>query len=82
MNNASKITILAAQYAGNSPNSIISDFLAPGVFAAVFFVGLIIVVGIIISILVHFTDKKQPEIWKETQYDEREIKKENKKDVR
>ena len=82
MDNASRLKILAAQYAGGSPDSIVSGFLAPGVSAAVFFIGVIIVIGIIIGVLDHFTDEKQPEIWKEVQYDEREAKKENKKDVR
>lgn len=82
MDNATRLKILAAQYAGDSPDSIISGFLAPGASAAIFCVGIIIVIGIVIGVLNHFIDKKQLEIWKEVQYDERENKKENKKDVR
>ena len=81
MDNATRLTILAAQYAGDSPNSVVSGFLAPGASAGIFCIGIIIVVGIVIGVLDHFTEK-QPEVWKEIQYDERETKKENKKDVR
>lgn len=82
MDNATRLTILAAQYAGDSPNSIVSGFLAPGASAVVFCVGVVIVIGIIIGVLDHFTDEKQPEIWKEVQYDERETKRKSKNDVR
>lgn len=62
-----------AQYAGSSPNLIVSDFLAQGVLAAMFCVCVIIVIGIVIDIVIdvldHFTDKG-------------EIKKKDKKDVR
>ena len=62
-----------AQYAGSSPNSIVSDFLAQGVLAAMFCVCVIIVIGIVINIVIdvlyHFTDKG-------------ETKKKDKKDVR
>lgn len=81
MDNATRLKILAAQYAGDSPDAIVSGFLAPGVSAGIFFIGVIIVIGIIVGVLDHFTDEK-PEIWKEVQYDERETKKENKNDVR
>lgn len=61
MDNATKLTILTAQYAGGSPNSIVSDFLAQGASAAVFCVAVIIVIGIVIDIVIdildHFTDK-------------------------
>ena len=73
MDNATKLTILTAQYAGSSPNSIVSDFLAQGVLAAMFCVCVIIVIGIVIDIVIdvldHFTDKG-------------ETKKKDKKDVR
>jgi hypothetical protein len=82
MDNATRLKILAAQYAGDSPDAIVSGFLAPGASAGIFFIGVIIVIGIIVGILDHFTDEKPPEVWKEFQYDERETKKENKKDVR
>lgn len=82
MDNASRLTILAAQYAGDSPNSVVSGFLAPGASAAIFCVGIIVVIGIVIGILDHFIDKKQLEIWKEIQYDEKETKRKDKKDVR
>lgn len=81
MDNTTRLKILAAQYAGDSPDAVISGFLEPGVTAGLFCIGIIIVVGIIIGVLDHFTDKS-PEIWYEVQYDERENKKENKKDVR
>lgn len=81
MDNATRLKILAAQYAGDSPDAIVSGFLAPGASAGIFFIGVIIIIGIIVGVLDHFTEK-QPEIWKEVQYDERESKKENKKDVR
>lgn len=81
MDNATRLKILAAQYAGGSSDSIVSGFLAPGASAAIFVIGLIIVIGIIIGVLDHFTEKPT-EIWKEIQYDEREQKKENKNDVR
>lgn len=82
MDNATRLKILAAQYAGDSPDAIVSGFLAPGASAGIFFIGVIIIIGIIVGVLDHFTDEKQPEIWKEVQYDERESEKENKKDVR
>ena len=73
MDNATKLTILTAQYAGGSPNSIVSDFLAQGVLAAMFCVCVIIIVGIVIDIVIdvidHFSDKG-------------ETKKKGKKDVR
>ena len=73
MDNATRLTILMAQYAGSSPNSIVSDFLAQGVLAAMFCVCVIIVIGIAINIVIdvldHFTDKG-------------ETKKKDKKDVR
>ena len=73
MDNATRLTILMAQYAGSSPNSIVSDFLAQGVLAAMFCVCVIIVIGIAIDIVIdvldHFTDKG-------------ETKKKDKKDVR
>jgi hypothetical protein len=78
MDNATRLKILAAQYAGDSPDAIVSGFLAPGASAGIFFIGVIIVIGVIIGVLDHFTDEKPPEV----QYDERETKKENKKDVR
>lgn len=81
MDNATRLKILAAQYAGDSPDTIVSGFLAPGASAGIFFIGVIIIIGIIVGVLDHFTEK-QPEIWKEVQYDERENEKENKKDVR
>lgn len=81
MDNATRLKILAAQYAGDSPDAIVSGFLAPGASAGIFFIGVIIVIGIIVGVLDHFTDEK-PEVWKEVQYDERENKKENKNDVR
>ena len=74
MDNATRLKILAAQYAGGSPDSIISGFLAPGASAAIFCVGIIIVIGIVIGVLDHF--------WKEIQYDEKETKRKDKKDVR
>lgn len=82
MDNATRLKILAAQYAGDSPDAIVSGFLAPGASAGIFFIGVIIIIGIIVGVLDHFTDEKQPEVWKEVQYDERENKKENKNDVR
>lgn len=82
MDNATRLTILAAQYAGDSPNSIVSGFLAPGASAAVFCIGIIIVIGVVIGVLDHFTDEKPPEVWKEVQYDERETKRKDKNDVR
>lgn len=82
MDNATRLKILAAQYAGDSPDAIVSGFLAPGVSAGIFFIGVIIIIGVIIGVLDHFTDEKPPEVWKEVQYDERENKKENKNDVR
>lgn len=81
MDNATRLKILAAQYAGDSPDAIVSGFLAPGASAGIFFIGVIIIIGIIVGVLDHFTEK-QPEIWKEVQYDERENEKENKNDVR
>ena len=73
MDNATKLTILTAQYAGGSTNSIVSDFLAQGASAAVFCVCVIIIVGIVIDIVIdvidHFSDKG-------------ETKKKDKKDVR
>ena len=61
MDNATKLTILTAQYAGGSPNSIVSDFLAQGASAAIFCVCVIIIIGIVIDIVIdafdHFTDK-------------------------
>ena len=82
MDNATRLKILAAQYAGDSPDAIVSGFLAPGASAGIFFIGVIIIIGIIVGVLDHFTDEKPPEVWKEVQYDERENKKENKNDVR
>ena len=79
MDNATRLKILAAQYAGVSPDAIVSGFLAPGASAGIFFIGVIIIIGIIVGVLDHFTDEKQPEVWKEVQYDERENKEENKK---
>ena len=81
MDNATRLKILAAQYAGDSPDAIVSGFLAPGVSAGIFFIGVIIIIGVIVGVIDHFTEK-QPEVWKEVQYDERETKKENKNDVR
>ena len=73
MDNATKLTILTAQYAGGSPNSIVSDFLTQGASAAVFCVCVIIIVGIVIDVVIdvidHFTDKG-------------ETKRKDKKDVR
>ena len=73
MDNATKLTILTAQYAGGSTNSIVSNFLAQGASAAVFCVCVIIIVGIVIDIVIdvidHFSDKG-------------ETKKKDKKDVR
>ena len=73
MDNATRLTILMAHYAGSSPYSIVSDFLAQGVLAAMFCVCVIIVIGIVIDsvidVLVHFIDKG-------------ETKKKDKKDVR
>lgn len=73
MDNATKLTILTAQYAGGSPNSIVSDFLAQGASVAVFCVCVIIIIGIVIDIVIdvidHFTDKG-------------ETKRKDKKDVR
>ena len=74
MDNATRLKILAAQYAGDSPDSIVSGFLAPGASAAIFCVGIIIVIGIVIGVLDHF--------WKEIQYDEKETKRKDKKDDR
>ena len=72
MDNATRLTILMAQYAGSSSNSIFSDFLAQGVLAAIFCVCVIIVIGIVIDIVIdildHFTNKN-------------ETKKKDKKDV-
>lgn len=73
MDNATKLTILTAQYAGGSTNSIVSNFLAQGASAAVFCVCVIIIVGTVIDIVIdvidHFSDKG-------------ETKKKDKKDVR
>lgn len=61
MDNATRLTILTAQYAGGSPNSIFSDFLAQGASAALFCVCVIIVISIVIDIVIdvldQFTDK-------------------------
>lgn len=61
MDNATRLTILTAQYAGGSSNSIFSDFLAQGASAALFCVCVIIVIGIVIDIVIdvldQFTDK-------------------------
>lgn len=82
MDNATRLKILAAQYAGDSPDAIVSGFLAPGASAGIFFIGVIIIIGIIVGVLDHFTDEKPPEVWKEVQYDEREAKRKDKNDVR
>lgn len=78
MDNATRLKILAAQYAGDSPDAIVSGFLAPGASAGIFFIAVIIIIGVIVGVIDHFTEK-QPEVWKEVQYDERENKEENKK---
>lgn len=57
MDNATRVQILAAQYAGNSPDSIVGSFLAPGAMVAVFCIGFIIVVFVLIGIIDHFTEQ-------------------------
>lgn len=57
MDNATRAQILAAQYAGNSPDSIIGSFLAPGMAAAVFFLAFIVVVFVLVGIVDHFTEQ-------------------------
>lgn len=57
MDNATRVQILAAQYAGNSPDSVVGGFLAPGACAAVFCLGFIVVVLILMGIVDHFTEQ-------------------------
>jgi hypothetical protein len=57
MDNATRAQILAAQYAGNSPDSIVGSFLVPGMAAAAFCIGFIIVVFVLIGIIDHFTEQ-------------------------
>ena len=73
MDNATKLTILTAQYAGGSTNSIVSNFLAQGASAAVFCVCVIIVIGIVIDIVIDVLEQFS---------DKGETKKKDKKDVR
>lgn len=73
MDNATRLTILTAQYAGGSPNSIFSDFLAQGASAALFCVCVIIIIGIVIDIVIDVLDYFS---------DKGETKRKDKKDVR
>lgn len=57
MDNATRAQILTAQYAGNSPDSVVGGFMAPGAMAAVFFLAFIIVVFVLIGIIDHFTEQ-------------------------
>ena len=47
-------TIMAAQNAGNDGNAFVYGAAAPGIVAAVIFIGLIIAVGILIGLFDHF----------------------------
>ena len=57
MDNATRAQILAAQYAGNSPDSIVGSFLAPGAMAVVFFLAFIVIVFVIGVIIDYFTEQ-------------------------
>lgn len=57
MDNATRAQILAAQYAGNSPDSIVGSFLAPGAMAAVFFLAFIVVVFVLVGVVDFFTEQ-------------------------
>ena len=70
--------LFAAQNAGNGQAGVYS-LLAPGAVAGVFFIGFIILIGIIAGILDHFTEKPDQNIpiWEE--FPKEEEKRSNKK---
>lgn len=57
MDNATRLQILAAQYAGNSPDSVVGGFMAPGAMAAIFFLAFIVVVFILMGVVDFFTEQ-------------------------
>lgn len=75
--------LLAAQNAGSGQAGIYS-LLAPAAVAGIFFLGVIILIGIIGGILDHFTEKPDQyiPIWDEFPKDKEEEKRSNKNDVR
>ena len=83
MDNTTRLIILAAQNAGNGQASVYG-FLAPAAIAGVFFIGIIILIGILAGILDHFTEKpdQYTPIWEEFPKDKEEEKRSDKKDVR
>ena len=83
MDNTTRLIILAAQNAGNGQAGIYS-ILAPAAVAGVFFIGIIILFGIISGILDHFTEKPDYyiPIWDEFPKDKEEVKRSDKKNVR
>ena len=56
MDNATRLQILAAQYAGSSSDSVVGGFLAPGAMAAVFFLAFIVVIFVLVGIVDFFTE--------------------------
>lgn len=70
--------LFAAQNAGNGQAGVYS-LLAPGAVAGLFFIGFIILIGIIAGILDHFTEKPDQifPIWEE--FPKEEEKRSNKK---
>ena len=57
MDNATRLQILAAQYAGNSPDSVVGGFMAPGALVAIFFLAFIVAVFILMGVIDFLTEQ-------------------------
>ena len=61
MDNATRLQILAAQYAGGPSNAFVESFVAPGAVAVFYCICIVVVIGILIGIadgiIEHFSEK-------------------------
>ena len=61
MDNATRLQIIAAQYAGGPSDAFVGSFIAPGVVAVFYCICIVVVVGILIGIadgiIEHFSEK-------------------------
>jgi hypothetical protein len=71
-------TLIAAQYAGQGDN-LFYTLSIPGYWVAIIVIGLLLIVGFVVIILDSVTEK-EPEIWKEVNYDNRTMGEERSRD--
>ena len=51
MDNATRLQILAAQYAGGPSDAFVGSFMAPGVIAVFYCLCIVVIIGILIGVI-------------------------------